>query len=103
MRIGPVMNILSFDKQVSIISALVEGVSIRATERLTGVHRDTIMRLGLRVGFGCAAIHDALMREYRSWVPNRLCARGILAAPCIASRAVGQTQSFPPIANCIAA
>jgi len=56
-------NNLPFGRQVEIISALTEGVSIRATERLTGVHRDTIMRLGVRVGFGCAAIHDALMQN----------------------------------------
>jgi IS1 family transposase len=58
-------NNLPFDRQVEIIAALTEGVSIRATERLTGVHRDTIMRLGVRVGFGCAAIHDALMQGLR--------------------------------------
>jgi hypothetical protein len=40
------MNILPFDQQIAVISSLVEGCSIRATERLTGVHRDTIMRLG---------------------------------------------------------
>lgn len=56
------MNILPFDKQVSAISALTEGVSIRATERLTGIHRDTIMRLDVRVGNGCAALHDQTMR-----------------------------------------
>ena len=55
------MNILSFDKQVAAISALTEGVSIRATERLTDMHRDTIMRLGLRVGESCAALHDRMM------------------------------------------
>jgi IS1 family transposase len=52
------MNILSRDKQIEIISCLTEGMSIRATERLTGVHRDTIMRLGVRVGRGCAELHD---------------------------------------------
>jgi hypothetical protein len=41
---------------------LTEGVRIRATERLTGIHRDTIMRLGVRVGEGCAVLHDAMMR-----------------------------------------
>jgi IS1 family transposase len=56
------MNILPFDRQVEVIAALTEGVSIRATERLTDVHRDTIMRLGVRVGIGCANLHDALMR-----------------------------------------
>ena len=41
-------NNLSFDRQVEIIAALTEGCSIRSVERLTGVHRDTIMRLGVR-------------------------------------------------------
>jgi IS1 family transposase len=36
-------------------------MSIRSTERLTGVHRDTIMRLGVRVGEGCARLHDYFM------------------------------------------
>ena len=44
------MNILPFDKQIAAIAALTEGCSIRATERLTGIHRDSIMRLGVRVG-----------------------------------------------------
>lgn len=54
------MNILPLEKQVQIVSALTEGCSIRATERLTGVHRDTIMRLGVRIGQGCSEIHDRL-------------------------------------------
>jgi IS1 family transposase len=54
------MNNLSRDKQIDIIAALTEGMSIRAVERLTGVHRDTIMRLGARVGRGCAELHDRM-------------------------------------------
>ena len=57
------MNVLSHDKQVQIIAALTEGCSIRAVERLTGVHRDTIMRLAVRVGEGCARLHNGLMRD----------------------------------------
>jgi IS1 family transposase/uncharacterized protein YerC len=57
------MNILSLDQQVSVIAALTEGCSIRSIERLTGIHRDTVMRLGVRAGFGCAALHDRLMRD----------------------------------------
>jgi IS1 family transposase len=56
------MNVLPFNRQVAVISALTEGLSIRSTERLTGVHRDTIMRLGVRVGQGCARLHDRTMR-----------------------------------------
>ena len=43
-----VMSPLSFPQQVRVISLLTEGNSIRTTERLTGVHRDTIMRLSKR-------------------------------------------------------
>lgn len=57
------MNILSTEKQTAIIAALTEGCSIRAVERLTGVHRDTIMRLGVKVGVGCAKLHSAIMRD----------------------------------------
>ena len=48
------MNILPFERQVAGIAALIEGCSIRATERLTDVHRDPIMRLGVRAGDGRA-------------------------------------------------
>ena len=59
------MNVLPTDKQTAIIAALTEGCSIRAVERLTGVHRDTIMRLGVNVGIGCAKLHNAIMRDLR--------------------------------------
>jgi IS1 family transposase len=57
------MNILPHDKQTQIVAALTEGCSIRAIERLTGIHRDTIMRLGVRVGEGCLKLHSAVMRD----------------------------------------
>jgi len=56
------MNILSREKQIAVISALTEGCSIRSVERLTNIHRDTIMRLGVRVGDGCAALHNDMMQ-----------------------------------------
>jgi transposase-like protein len=46
-------NVLSAGKLTAIIAALAEGSSIRSIERITGVHRDTIMRLGVKVGKGC--------------------------------------------------
>ena len=49
--------------QATVISGLVEGASIRSMERITGVHRDTIMRLALRVGQGCALLLDETMRD----------------------------------------
>lgn len=56
-------NILSRDKQTEIIAALCEGVSIRATSRLTGADRGTVMNLGVVVGRGCAALHQTFMRQ----------------------------------------
>jgi hypothetical protein len=56
------MNVLPRGKQAETVAALTEGCSIRAIERLTGLHRDTIMRLGVRVGNGCALLHDVMMR-----------------------------------------
>ncbi len=56
------MNRLPFSLQVRIISLLTEGTSIRATERLTGCHRDTTMRLSARIGDACRRLHHARMR-----------------------------------------
>jgi IS1 family transposase len=56
-------NVLNTDKQITVIGALAEGSSIRSIERMTGIHRDTIMRLGVRVGQGCASVLDAKMRD----------------------------------------
>jgi hypothetical protein len=56
-------NHLSKDKQIAVTAALAEGNSIRSIERMTGIHRDTIMRLGVRVGQGCAQLLDQKMRN----------------------------------------
>ena len=56
-------NVLPTDKKITIISSLCEGSSIRSIERITGVHRDTIMRLGVKVGQGCATLLDEKMRD----------------------------------------
>jgi len=53
---------LSKDKQIAVTAALAEGSSIRSIERMTGIHRDTIMRLGVRIGQGCAKVLDKKMR-----------------------------------------
>ena len=56
-------NVLSTEKQIAIIAALAEGNSIRSIERMTGVHRDTIMRLGVRIGKGCMRIMSDKMQD----------------------------------------
>lgn len=57
------MNKLKIEKQETAITALLEGCSIRSVERMTGIHRDTIMRLLVRVGNGCQKIMDETMRD----------------------------------------
>ena len=56
-------NILKTEKKAQAVSLLCEGNSIRSIERITGIHRDTIMRLGVRVGQASAQIMDAKMRS----------------------------------------
>lgn len=57
------MNRLSRDRQAQIIGCLVEGNSIRSTERMTSTHRDTIMRLMVSAGEGCAHLINEQMRN----------------------------------------
>lgn len=57
------MNKLKSEKKEAVMAALVEGNSVRSTERMTGVHRDTILRLLVRVGSGCERLLDETMRD----------------------------------------
>lgn len=51
---------LDIEKKTIAISMLCEGNSIRGVERMTGVHRDTIMRLAVRVGNGMKKVQDEM-------------------------------------------
>ena len=53
-------NFLSPLKQATVISMLCDGMGIRPIERVTGAHRDTIMRLGRDVGEGYARLHNLI-------------------------------------------
>jgi IS1 family transposase len=57
------MNKLSTAKRVAVISALVEGCSVRSTSRLTGVAKGTILRLLADVGRACAVYQDTAIRN----------------------------------------
>jgi transposase-like protein len=62
-------NVLNIDKKIAVIGSLAEGSSIRSIERITGVHRNTIMRLGIKVGQGCTslmAVRTAIAAEVRN-------------------------------------
>lgn len=51
------MNRLSLARRTEIINCLVEGNSIRSTELMTDVHRDTVMRLLVQVGESGSSPH----------------------------------------------
>jgi IS1 family transposase len=57
------MNRAPLARRVQMINCLIEGNSIRSTERMTETHRDTICRLLVEVGDGCARLRDEQMRE----------------------------------------
>src|SRR5208282_4625733 len=59
------MNTLKTEKQEMAIAALFEGSSIRSVERMTGVHRDTIMRFMVRVGQNCEKILHTHMHNLK--------------------------------------
>jgi transposase-like protein/IS1 family transposase len=51
------------DAAMHALKCLLEGCSIRSTERLTGLNRNTIMRLLLVAGEGAARVMDARMQN----------------------------------------
>jgi IS1 family transposase len=57
------MNILPLDKKIQVLSSLVEGNSIRATSRMTGVAKGTINRFLERVGRACSKYQDIVLRD----------------------------------------
>lgn len=57
------MNRLTKEKRIAVLKALCEGCSIRATGRLTGVSKTTIMKLLLNIGHACLAWEDAKLRN----------------------------------------
>jgi IS1 family transposase len=56
-------NVLSTAKRVQIVSALVEGVGIRATARMANVSKDTVMKLWREIGEACIRYQDATFRN----------------------------------------
>jgi IS1 family transposase len=57
------MNQLQANIRASVIGALVEGTSINATCRMTGVAKHTVLKLLKDMGCACAAYHDANVRK----------------------------------------
>ena len=57
------MNRLSTRKRTAVVAALVEGCSIRATVRMTGVAKNTITKLLLDLGAACTKYQDETLRN----------------------------------------
>jgi hypothetical protein len=58
-----IMNRLERARQVQIVKCLCEGMSVRGTVRLTGVAKNTIVKLLSEVGGACAEFHDKTVRK----------------------------------------
>ncbi|OGD19931.1 MAG: transposase [Candidatus Aminicenantes bacterium RBG_13_59_9] len=57
------MNKLNKAKQAQVVAALCEGNSIRATVRMTGVAKNTIVKLLADLGLACAEYQDKVFRN----------------------------------------
>jgi IS1 family transposase len=57
------MNRLPLPKQAAILKALTEGVPVRATARMTGTSKTTILKLLVEVGEFCAVFQDHALRN----------------------------------------
>src|SRR5208337_2012387 len=59
------MKRLTMEQKTRVVAALVEGNSIRSTVRMTGVAKNTVIKLVLDLADGCAAYHDRAVRNLR--------------------------------------
>ncbi len=57
------MNKLTTEKRARIIAALVEGNSMRAVSRMTGVAFNTVLKLVPEIGMACAEYQDRVFRK----------------------------------------
>jgi len=60
------MNVLPSEKRAQILGCLVEGCSMRSTQRMTGVAKKTVERLLIAAGQACTKAHDKLVRNVKS-------------------------------------
>src|ERR1700739_431724 len=59
------MNCLDTETRAKVINCLIEGCSIRATVRMTGVAKNTIVKLLSDLGCACAAYHNRAVRDLK--------------------------------------
>lgn len=66
LRYNQVMNRLPLEVRVQVLSALVEGSSVRSACRMTGVAKGTALRLLADVGDACGAFHYDAVRNVKA-------------------------------------
>jgi len=59
------MNKLTTEERVRVVSALVEGNSLRAVSRMTGTHRTAIQKLLVELGAACSSYQDRVFRNLK--------------------------------------
>jgi hypothetical protein len=57
------MNKLTPEKRCAVLRCLVDGCSIRATVRITGVSKNAIQRLTIELGEACLKAQDKMLRD----------------------------------------
>ncbi|MCW5557795.1 MAG: DDE-type integrase/transposase/recombinase [Verrucomicrobiae bacterium] len=57
------MNKVTAEERVRVVACLVDGNSLRATTRMTGIHRTTIQNLLVDLGAACSAFQDKVFRN----------------------------------------
>jgi len=60
------MNVLPSAKRAQILNCLVEGCSMRSTQRLTGAAKKTVERLLVAAGEACYDYHDRAVRNVKA-------------------------------------
>ena len=59
------MNCLDNATRAKVIGCLIEGCSVRATVRMTGISKTTVMKLLADLGAACAIYHDRYVRNLK--------------------------------------
>lgn len=85
---------LNIEKRAEVINALVEGSSIRATCRLTGAAKWTVVRLLVAIGQTASDYQDAVLRDPPCWT---LQADGIWSYVAAKARTVVAAKQPLPI------
>jgi IS1 family transposase len=60
------MNKLSHEKRCAVVRCLVDGMSVRATVRVTGVAKNTVQKLTRELGEACLAFQDKMLRNLQT-------------------------------------